>query len=531
MPYSNKGLRLDLRTLMLMLSALTALVMLVTSFFASYHVQRQLLIDNAQQSNQVYASKLASITDIYLHNALQQLAYSANLQVSRFADPVLMQAETERLLRQTNSFNSTFVIDAEGVVRATSPSMPWAVGKTLDTDGARQALIERRPLVSRPYMSAASNLVVALSQPVFDAEGRYLGYVGGSIYLHQSNVLNRLLGEHYYRDGSYLYVVDSDRRLLYHPDEGRVGSIVEQSGLLDMLATQDTGTLRTANSRGDVLLAGYATVASVGWGIVSQRPLKQTVAPLNHLMLNVLIISAPLILVGCLFIWWLALTIARPLWQLAASAHELDQPGTAERIGEVRSWYFEAAELKRALLLGLNLLHERIGKLKRDVQTDPLTGLNNRRGVQPMLAIWQAEGLPFSAIALDIDHFKRINDSHGHHIGDTVLQKLADLMRGSSRGGDVLCRTGGEEFLMLLPGTAMEAATAVAERLRQSVEQVDFPGVGRITLSLGVAHWHPGSRQEPADVLKAADRQLYLAKAGGRNRVSVEPGPAAGLPG
>ena len=118
------------------------------------------------------------------------------------------------------------------------------------------------------------------------------------------------------------------------------------------------------------MVAGFATVPSAGWGVVAQQPLAQTMMPLSRLVLNVVGISAPLALIGCCCGGW-PLTIARPLWQLAAGARSMDRPGTAERLHRVRAWYFEAAELKRALLFGLNLLQARIGRLNRDAQTDP----------------------------------------------------------------------------------------------------------------------------------------------------------------
>ena len=198
----------------------------------------------------------------------------------------------------------------------------------------------------------------------------------------------------------------------------------------------------------------------------------------------------------------------------------MDKPGTAESIHNVKSWYFETSELKRAMLVGVNLLHQKIGKLHLDVQTDPLTGLLNRRGMDDALALWQAAQCPFAALALDIDHFKRVNDVHGHAVGDQVLQRLAQLMRESARGDDVLCRVGGEEFLMLLPGVSLEAAEQVAQRLRALLERTDIAPVGRITLSLGVARW-PQHGSTAGAVLEAADAALYEAKRTGRNRVVV----------
>lgn len=496
--------------------------MLCASYFASYRVQRQLLIDHALEANRVYATKLATITETFIGNALQQLSFSAGVQGHQLSEAAALQVETDRVLGQSMAFNSTFVIDANGVLLAISPaSLRHFVGTRMQSPGAQEALHERRPLVSTPYLSAANNLVVVLSHPIFDDNGRYLGYVGGSLYLRERNILNSLLGEHFYKDGSYLYVVDRNRRLLYHPNSQRVGTVVEGNALVDQLATLDSGTRQLTNSQGVEMLAGYATVPSAGWGVVAQQPLAQTVTPLSHLILNVIGTSAPFALVGSLLLWWLALTIARPLWQLAAGARSMDRAGTAERLHRVPAWYFEAAELKRALLFGLNLLHERIGRLDRDAQTDPLTGLGNRRSLELSLSLLEAEGRAFAAIVLDIDHFKRVNDSHGHEVGDQALRQLAELMRRCCREGDLLCRTGGEEFLMMLPGASLEVAAVVAERLRVTVQDTPLEPVGAVTISLGVARWDGEAGSEPVETLSRADRALYRAKQEGRNRVVI----------
>jgi diguanylate cyclase (GGDEF)-like protein len=198
----------------------------------------------------------------------------------------------------------------------------------------------------------------------------------------------------------------------------------------------------------------------------------------------------------------------------------MDRAATAEHLHQVRAWYFEAAELKRALLFSLNLLQERIGRLNRDAQTDPLTGLGNRRSLEISLSLLEAENREFAAIALDIDHFKRINDSHGHEVGDQVLRQLAELMRRCCREGDLLCRTGGEEFLILLPGATLNVAAAVAERLRVTVQDMPVEPVGAVTISLGVTHWDGETHGEPMNALGEADRALYRAKQEGRNRVA-----------
>lgn len=519
--------RIDLRRLIVLLAILSGLVTLSISFYASYQVQRQSLMDNTLEANRAYAVKLASSTETFFASVQQQLAYSATRLADRFDDPDALQAEADRLRLQTNSFNNTVITDAHRVARATSPRSVKLVGQRLDSPGARAAVETRRPLVSSPYISAIGTLVVSISQPIVSRDGTYLGYIGGIINLKEPNILNSMLGEHYYHDGSYLYAVDRSRRLLYHPDPARLGEVVGGNAVIDRVLRGESGSQRVVNSRGQDMLAGFAPVPTAGWGIVAQRPTAATLHPLDNLMLAVLRQTAPMALLTFFGVWLLSGLISRPLWQLAHTASEMDAPDSPERIQRIRSWYFESDQLKRAMQLGVNLMHQRIGKLNLDVQTDPLTGLLNRRGLTQALERLNAEGRAFAVVALDIDHFKRINDSFGHDVGDQVIRHVAELMTTCSRGADTLCRSGGEEFLMLLPDAGLDAAWRVAERLRQCVELEPIIAVGHVTISLGIAAW-PGHSERIEEVLKLADAALYQAKQRGRNRSEIAPlGPEA----
>ena len=152
---------------------------------------------------------------------------------------------------------------------------------------------------------------------------------------------------------------------------------------------------------------------------------------------------------------------------------------------------------------------------------DSLTGLYNRRGfVEQAASLWSTavrNGRPLALIMLDIDHFKRINDQYGHDMGDATLQASAELLRQTCRTGDVLARWGGEEFLLLLPETGLDAALALAERLRLALERLELPQGIRISASLGVVPREAQERLE--NLINAADQRLYQAKQNGRNRV------------
>ena len=166
-------------------------------------------------------------------------------------------------------------------------------------------------------------------------------------------------------------------------------------------------------------------------------------------------------------------------------------------------------------------------KLRAAAMTDPLTGLPNRRyGIKQLEREWNSSlrtGRPLSVVLADIDHFKEVNDGFGHDVGDAVLREVSTLLRRIGRSGDVLCRLGGEEFLVVnVSATASDAARG-AERLREEVERLELecPDYeGGVTVSLGVAE----RTQDMAtidDLIKAADGALYAAKARGRNCVVV----------
>ncbi len=154
---------------------------------------------------------------------------------------------------------------------------------------------------------------------------------------------------------------------------------------------------------------------------------------------------------------------------------------------------------------------------------DPLTRLFNRH-IFDTFVILEAERAkrykhPMSVILIDIDHFKKVNDSYGHPAGDAVLVQLACILRQHSRKSDLPCRYGGEEFILLLPETALAGAKKTAEGIRAAVESHAFPEVGKLTASFGVSNLSEGVKS----MIELADQALYKAKERGRNQVVAFP--------
>ena len=165
-------------------------------------------------------------------------------------------------------------------------------------------------------------------------------------------------------------------------------------------------------------------------------------------------------------------------------------------------------------------------RLKRQVATDPLTGLHNRRSYEMLfqreLTRKQRYGGSLSLFVLDLDHFKEINDTFGHSAGDRALQALAGLCRKQLREADIIGRLGGEEFVVMLPGTALAEAVPVAERLREKIAEMEFEtphGSFHMTATIGLAGLLTGDKSAD-ELVRRADEALYRGKTGGRNQVA-----------
>jgi len=165
------------------------------------------------------------------------------------------------------------------------------------------------------------------------------------------------------------------------------------------------------------------------------------------------------------------------------------------------------------------LLNQEQQVLEERLTRDPLTGVLNRDGLAPVFKHnWSADYTPLlSLIFIDIDHFKKINDTYGHNIGDQVLLAFAQTLSENTRTQDLLARWGGEEFVLACPETALENALGLAEKLRRAIEKSEWPKNLQVTASFGVAQLLP--EESPTEFIARADKALYAAKAQGRNCV------------
>lgn len=169
-------------------------------------------------------------------------------------------------------------------------------------------------------------------------------------------------------------------------------------------------------------------------------------------------------------------------------------------------------------------LQEHSQRLEYIAITDPLTGLYNRteldQALEHGLRSAQQKQLKLATILLDIDHFKKVNDEHGHQVGDRILIQLAQVLRSTSRSSDTLGRWGGEEFLLIAENCDRQQAKVLAEKIRNAVAAFSFHDAIKITVSLGVASYQPGD--DASSLMQRTDQALYAAKRNGRNCTVTE---------
>ncbi|HZT49395.1 MAG TPA: diguanylate cyclase [Hyphomicrobiaceae bacterium] len=231
---------------------------------------------------------------------------------------------------------------------------------------------------------------------------------------------------------------------------------------------------------------------------------------------------------------------------LAQAGENLPKKATPEEIGiivkfllaENAKMQHEAQELRACLEQSrsqIETLRSHLAEAREVCVRDPLTALGNRRCFDESLAKALAEarsrGTALSLVLADIDNFKRVNDLFGHRIGDEILKMFARVLIDNVRTTDTVARYGGEEFAIILPGTQVDSARAMTERMRSQLESMQLAvnasgqQIGKITASFGIAELIPGDDAET--LVERADAKLYEAKCAGRNRIAADAAAAA----
>lgn len=384
-----------------------------------------------------------------------------------------------------------------------------------------------------PYHDEAlgATLVVA-AVPVHVPSGRFLGALVAKISLGS---VDQIFRQYAPGDSGRIFLVTTDT------SAGFTGTIVTGRGAgtrlltksFQQLARQDSGIAHYASYDGESVLGSLSRDPEVRWGVVAETPTSVAFHQVTRLRRLMIILPAALLAGIGLIGFFLGQLIVRPLERLAKGAGkvaagnlEVDLPViSAGEVGYLTQVFnhmvVRLREGREALDAANETLRRKNEELEKVSVTDELTGLFNRRRLMEVLSdeTRRSQRLKhtFAALMVDVDHFKKYNDTFGHLAGDGVLTRVATILREAIREVDFVARYGGEEFLVMLPETAMPEAQEIAERIRNRIAEESFSG-RRITVSIGVAEF-PLHGQTPEHVIAAADEALYEAKREGRDRV------------
>ena len=429
-------------------------------------------------------------------------------------------------------FFNTVAFDADGVL-LTSLTGGAAAGQATVAarDYFQRTVATRKGLLSRPLRSALSGKpIVLLTEPVFGATGSLQFVLAASIDLSRAEFFRHLDRLKPGRHG-YLFVVTTDGVILHHPDARRLlRNVAEEEGGIVPSTRQalhgKDGWVLAKNKAGVNSLIGYRRLATANWIVGIVYPTAEAFAPLvamrQRALLRTGIAAAVAGLLGLLAI----AILLRPLETLRRQVASI-------RRGDAG---IDSIDLTRrdeigALSRAIHALTEERAKAEAEsarlARTDSLTGLCNRRMMESELdRVLMRQRRSHAGIGLaflDIDHFKRINDSHGHATGDAVLVEFATRLRLSVRGTDIVARYAGDEFVVVFESlsTAGELP-ALAAKIGEAM-RVPFGVIAgglQVTTSIGLAFASADSTRE--SLLKRADEALYAAKAAGRDGFIVD---------
>lgn len=511
-------------------AVLATLIPSVSTAWLSYVQNRQALTQKIAEALRGASSQGAREVDLWMKERLYDVrVFASSYEVSENLDRVrrgIQGPAVSRLRDYLSSVKERFtdyhqliVVNGTGVPVATSSAAAGTL--FLPPDWLEQART-RDAIVGAVYWdSIAGKPLMTLGVPISTNDGRFLGALAAQLDL--SAIVVSLKGFAEERSNA-LYLI-AGRGALVLASTGASRQLMNDSlsaRALDQLTQEGRLSTEYANQAGVDVLGSLAPIHRLDWAVVAEIPADVAYAQVAHLRTLALFSGSVLLLVIGGLAYLLGLTIVMPLDRMAGGARRVAEGDLSVALPVVGGG--EVAYVTEVFNDMVNRLRQSREELERLSRTDALTGLPNRRHLMETLEkeVRRAKRneRPFSLLMVDVDHFKRYNDTFGHLAGDEVLKRLAQVLAAAIRTADYAARYGGEEFTVVLPETHLESALEVAERIRAKMEEQQFGpgGTGRVTLSIGMAE-HPTDGGTVEAVTSAADSALYAAKEYGRNRV------------
>ena len=434
------------------------------------------------------------------------------------------------------------VTDAQGRVIAQDQPRPALAGASFAAEAAQAAVAfgrGDRAWVGSPRPSVQAGLpMLPLASPLRTASGALAGLLLGVEEITAQGFLAALLDQHGVHAGGLLIISPRDRVVVASTQPEMLPRPSPAQGLNalhDRAMAGFRGSGTTVNANGVEEISAIASVPLSGWFVVAQMPAAEALVPVTRLQNFILqrrlpVVALVLVFIACIFAWLL-----RPLLLSARLADRMTR-GELEPapLPVVRN--DEVGHLTASFNRLLAKLAEKQAELERLAHHDSLTGLPNRKllidRLQQALARAQRQRTQLALLFMDLDGFKRLNDGHGHEVGDAALKAIAHQLAGVVRQGDTVARLGGDEFVLLAPDLAGDTEAAVQALVQKCRDAVQLPlllGGAQQVLGVSIGAAVSGGQHSPSELLLAADQDMYAAKLRGRGAGLVPPKAAAEL--
>jgi diguanylate cyclase (GGDEF)-like protein len=518
------------------------------------------VLDDQGEALQVLAGSTSSMLAEGLYERMREVELLTSAPEVRRSglDEGLWRPVLDHMQRTRPQFAWIGVTDERGTVKVATGSLlegqdvserPWfkraQQGPYVGDVHPAKLLASKLPLAA----DGAPMRFVDFAAPVLNAKGELVGVLGVHGAWDWAREVIRTLRSERARDrGILIFITDAQGRVIHHPSgpegEGEVPRAVGTQHRHRVLAWPDGGQYLTAAAR----VMPRTPTTDLGWTVIVRQPKAMAMHSADQAAQLTLLAGGIVAFIGVVAAYVLAGRFSAPIEQVSDAARRIGEGDldaeipVAERPAELRELGLSLQQMTRALVQqkrGLEDanrgLEERVrertaelekasSELARLARRDTLTGLANRRAADERLhqevALHVRHGQPLSVLLIDIDHFKRVNDTHGHDVGDAVLIEVGQRLGSACRNTDLVARYGGEEFIVVMTHTDEQGALAVAEKLRAEFAAAPWPTVGSLTASIGAACGY-GRHTEVAALVKLADEALYQAKRSGRDRVCV----------
>lgn len=391
---------------------------------------------------------------------------------------------------------------------------------------------------------------VKFAFPVYNYSNELAGVLVAAIHWREIEEIRSAME----RDGDQLVVVTRSGEVLLGSKDYRARYPSAQIAELRKAKHQvfvDHGPSGEVLS-GYALMDGHRDFPGMGWGVIARRSGDVAFAAARQMFWTIVGIGTVVAIFGILLAGVIAKRVAGPIHQLTKAADRIGRENGATTLPRLRgsAEVIHLSTSLRSLLLRIGFVErltqeaeqkaaeearkfaDDIASLRKLAETDPLTNLLNRRAFMEAgadaMRYFQRYARPIATLVIDIDHFKRVNDEHGHAAGDTVIRRAGELIAQTLRETDKVARFGGEEFVVLLREVSEQDAHVLAERIRLVIAESTIPFDGKdlgVTVSIGCAAVS-GHDRDVEELIERADRALYTAKSAGRNCIRIAPSPA-----